>query len=606
MEATALNKSRLLLNEWLRPHRSQLTQAVLAACISVPCLLVAMLALSMLAEQWLLSQSFSWQWLALCLIALGGRHALLLYKEWRCAAVSRRLRASLRQQLLAKLLPLGPARNQIADDGALTVQLTETVDALDGYVSRYVPQLPLVIVTPLLISAAVAYYSPLAGGLLLLTAPLVPFFMVLVGREASKASSAQLQQQSRLGARLADFLQHLPVLKRLDATGIASDSLQAASERYRQSTMQVLRMAFLSTAVLELFTALAIALVALYLGLGLLKELPWAKGVVPVAFQPALFILLLAPEFYQPLRQLGNDYHAKAHAEAAALQLQTLWQHPSEPLSTHQASHEVANNQSKDESFAAPSALQWPLGQAILQLHHIEVAGSAQPRLQIPQLQIQHGERWLLTGPSGSGKSTLLQLLAGFVPAHVPNGRGEYLCAGQRIGTAQRPWLWRQIAYLTQQAELLPESIRANLQLARSNLSDAACIEVLSAVGLWQELTQQDMSLDTVLGEHGLGLSGGQQQRLALARVLLLDRAIWLFDEPFAELDSDNQQQLAALIERLSRGKTLVIASHQTEYLGFVDQQRQLDAGRIQPVARPDATEPQTICNFFTNAKEPT
>jgi len=590
MEATALNKSRQLLNKWLRPHRSQLTQAVLAACISVPCLLVAMLALSMLANQWLLSQTFSWNWLACCLTALACRQALLLYKEWRCAAVSRNLRASLRQQLLAKLLPLGPARNQIAGDGALTVLLTETVDALDGYVSRYVPQLSLVVVTPLLISAAVAYYSPLAGGLLLLTAPLVPFFMILVGREASKASSAQLQQQSRLGARLADFLLHLPILKRLDATGIASDSLHAASERYRQSTMQVLRMAFLSTAVLELFTALAIALVALYLGLGLLKELPWAKGMVPVAFQPALFILLLAPEFYQPLRQLGNDYHAKAHAEAAALQLHTLWHHPSEPLT------------SDCVAMPAPSALTWPLGQAILQLRQIEVAGSPQPRLQIPQLQIKHGERWLLTGPSGSGKSTLLQLLAGFVPA--TNSNAEYRCAGQHINKALRPWLWQQIAYVTQQAELLPASLRENLQLARNNISDAECIEVLKAVGLWQELTQQGMSLETVVGEQGLGLSGGQQQRLALARVLLLDRAIWLFDEPFAELDADNQQQLAALIERLSRGKTLVIASHQTDYLGFVDQQLQLDAGRIQQVARPDPTEPQTICNSIT--KEPT
>lgn len=591
MEATALNKSRLLLNEWLRPHRSQLTQAVLAACISVPCLLVAMLALSMLAKQWLLSQTFSWYWLVCCLTALACRQILLLFKEWRCAAVSRSLRASLRQQLLAKLLPLGPARAQIADDGALTVLLTETVDALDGYVSRYVPQLPLVVVTPLLISAAVAYYSPLAGGLLLLTAPLVPFFMILVGREASKASSAQLQLQSRLGARLADFLQHLPILKRLDATGIASDSLHAASERYRQSTMQVLRMAFLSTAVLELFTALAIALVALYLGLGLLKELPWAKGMVPVAFQPALFILLLAPEFYQPLRQLGNDYHAKAHAEAAALQLHTLWHHPSEPLT------------SDCVTTPAPTALTWPLGQAILQLHQIEVAGSPQPRLQIPQLQIKHGERWLLTGPSGSGKSTLLQLLAGFVPA--TNSNAEYLCAGQRINKALRPWLWQQIAYVTQQAELLPASLRANLQLARSNVSDTDCIEVLGAVGLWQELTQQGMTLDTVLGEQGLGLSGGQQQRLALARVLLLDRSIWLFDEPFAELDADNQQQLAALIERLSRGKTLVIASHQTDYLGFVDQQLQLDAGRIQQVARPEPAKLQTITNAHSNSKEP-
>lgn len=225
-----------------------------------------------------------------------------------------------------------------------------------------------------------------------------------------------------------------------------------------------------------------------------------------------------------------------------------------------------------------------------------------QPRLQVPELQLIHGKRYLLTGPSGSGKSTLLQLLAGFVPA--TNSNAEYLCAGQHIDKALRPWLWQQIAYVTQQAELLPASLRANLQLARSNVSDAECIEVLRAVGLWQELTQQGMALDTVLGEQGLGLSGGQQQRLALARVLLLDRSIWLFDEPFAELDADNQQQLAQLIERLSCGKTLVIASHQTDYLGFVDQQLQLDAGCIQQVARPEPAELQTITNV--NSKDPT
>lgn len=572
MRAIALNNSRTLLTQWLRPHRSQLRQAVLAACFSVPCLLVAMLALSMLAEQWLLNQRWSWHWLWLFLAALFVRQSLLLFKEWRCAAISRDVRASLRQQLLAKLLPHGPARAQFGDDGALTVLLTETVDALDGYVSRYVPQLPLVVVTPLLISATVAYYSPLAGGLLLLTAPLVPFFMILVGREASKASSAQLQLQSRLGSRLADFLQHLPVLKRLDATAIASDSLHAASERYRQSTMQVLRMAFLSTAVLELFTSLAIALVALYLGLGLLKELPWAKGLIPVAFQPALFILLLAPEFYQPLRQLGNDYHAKAQAQAAALQLEALWQHDSAPLPV---TNGVAD-------AATASALTWPQGTPIMQLDGIAVAGALAPRLNIPHLQINHGERWLLTGPSGSGKSTLLQLLAGFIPA-----QGDYRFAGQRIDHAARPWLWQQIAYATQQAELLPVSVRANLQLARADVSDADCIEVLNAVGLWAELTQQGMSLDTTLGEQGIGLSGGQQQRLALARLLLLNRAVWLFDEPFAELDADNQQQLAQLIDQLSRGKTLLIASHQTDYLGFVDQQLQLVAGQIHQADMP-------------------
>jgi len=534
--------------------------ALAAAITAVPLLIVAMAALAHVAQQLLLGQPLEGSWLLLGLSLLWLRHGLLAFKEWQTAELSRQLRSQLRRQWLAQLLPLGDARQQLGDDASLSVALTEKIDALDGYYSRYQLQVPLVLFTPLAIAFAVSWYSPLAAGLMLATAPLVPFFMVLVGKEAARASDQQLQRQSQLASVLYQFLQQLPVLRRLQALPAARLQLQASSERYRSSALSVLRLAFLSTAVLELFSALAIALVAVYLGLGLLKELPWAKGAVPVVFEAALFILLLAPEFYQPLRQLGADYHAKAQAQAAALQLQGLAMNPQQPLpEPGQAQHRVSP---------------MPLTLTAIQVHALAQEPSL--RLELAHFAMATGERLLLSGASGSGKSSLLQLLAGFLPF-----AGQYQVGGRSIGSKDRPWVWAQVGYLSQRAELLPASIADNLRLAAANADDASLIAVLSQVGLWQELQASGRDLSFCLGEQGQGLSGGQQQRLAIARLLLCDRPLWLFDEPFAELDAEQRQQLAGVIERCSRGKTLLIASHQTAELGFLDGVIVLSHGRI-------------------------
>lgn len=534
--------------------------ALAAAMTAVPLFIVAMAALAHVAQQRLLGQPLDGSWLLLGFCLLWLRHGLLAFKEWQTAELSRQLRSQLRRQWLAQLLPLGDARQQLGDDASLSVALTEKIDALDGYYSRYQLQVPLVLFTPLAIAFAVSWHSGLAALLLLATAPLVPFFMVLVGKEAARASDQQLQRQSQLASVLYQFLQQLPVLRRLQALPAARLQLQASSERYRTSALSVLRLAFLSTAVLELFSALAIALVAVYLGLGLLKELPWAKGTIPVAFEAALFILLLAPEFYQPLRQLGADYHAKAQAQAAALQLQGLAMNPQQALpEPGQAQHSVSP---------------MPLTLTAIQVHALAQEPSL--RLELAHLAMAAGERLLLSGASGSGKSSLLQLLAGFLPF-----AGQYQLGGRTIGPKDRPWLWAQVGYLSQRAELLPASIADNLRLAAAHADDASLIAVLSQVGLWQELQASGRDLAFCVGEQGQGLSGGQQQRLAIARLLLCDRPLWLFDEPFAELDTEQRQQLAGVIERCSRGKTLLVASHQTAELGFLDGVIVLSHGRI-------------------------
>ncbi|MBU2342915.1 MAG: thiol reductant ABC exporter subunit CydD, partial [Gammaproteobacteria bacterium] len=242
------------------------------------------------------------------------RPLLLAAKDLLGLAASQKLRTSIRHQLLGIISQAGPLRQRIAADGDLSTRLLEQVDALDPYISRYYPQLYLVVLCPLFISVAVASQSLLAALLLLATAPLIPLFMILLGKKAAEASQQQVQALGLLGGRFLEFLRGAALIRQLRAEPLVLNRLNNASEEYRSRTMSVLSKAFLSGAVLELFASLAIALVALYLGLGLLGELPWAKAQIPVSYQPALFILLMAPEFYAPLRQLGADYHAKAQA----------------------------------------------------------------------------------------------------------------------------------------------------------------------------------------------------------------------------------------------------------------------------------------------------
>lgn len=552
-----------LLQQWLQPYRRRLSLAAVFAAGSVPLLIAQCWFFASIASQLLAQQAPAWSdWLWFAALFLL-RQLCLSGKELLAQQVSRRLRSDIRQQLLANIAALGPARQQFGADGTLSALLTEQVDALDGYISRYWPQLVQVVLAPLAIAAAVACHSLFAALLLLLTAPLVPLFMVLVGREASKASQQQLHILGRMSGRLYDFLLGLPLLKRFNATEVATAHLQGAAELYQRSTMRVLRLAFLSTAVLELFTSVAIALVALYLGLGLLGELPWLKQQVPVAYQSALFILLLAPEFYQPLRQLGNDYHAKAQATAASLNLTPL------------AKASALTADPTELTRLAPLQQQ-------LHLQQIRIGAVQAPRLAFDTLTLQQGQRYLLKGESGSGKSSLLQLLAGFAPY-----QGQIWLDQQALTPAQLPLLRQQIAYLTQQTELQAGTVADNLRLAKADASASEMQRVLAQTGLWDFLARQQ-GLDYLLTECGAGLSGGQQQRLALARLLLQPKSIWLLDEPVAELDHASACDIAELLEQLSRGKLLLVASHQWSMFTWLDQVITLSPGQLsapQPLA---------------------
>ena len=483
--------------------------------------------------------------LALCLL---GRPVLQYGREQLSVSASQQVRLKLRQQVLQHIADAGPGKSQYGSDGSISTKLLEQVDALDGFISRYYVQRYLVLVIPLLLAIATAFYSLLAAAILLLTAPLVPMFMILLGNAAASASQQQFTELARMGGRFLDLVRGLPTLRQLNAVERAANSVANAAERYRNSSMKVLKMAFLSGAVLEFFSALAIALLALYLGLGLLGILPWAKGDIVVPYQGALFILLLAPEFYAPLRQLGSDYHAKAEAEAAIAELQPILQRQAWQ---HTGSQSLALN-------AAPA----------ININQLQISGEfGRQRLAPISLHIGAAERIALQGPSGCGKSSLLHALLGFT-----HYSGDIFIEHQLLSDIALQQWQQQLGYMAQQSSFIAASIADNLRLAAPAATDEQLTRVLQQVELWPVISRLPNGINTMLGERGLGLSGGQLQRLALAQLLLRDANIWLLDEPSAHLDGATAYRLHQLIGQLSVGKTVLLVSHQLHGLDWLDQ----------------------------------
>ena len=545
------------LERLMRPYRRRLYLPLLLALAAVVLFIWQSALLAALFAGWLNAASAGQKPLSdglrtilpLIMMCLLLRPLLSLLKERVLQKLSLHVRHGVRRRLLHALAALGPARSHFGSDGALSTQILEQVDALDGYISRFYVQRTVAVATPLLIAAAVFYHSKLAAALLLLTAPLVPLFMILVGTAAAKKSRRQLDTLSQLGGRFLDLVRGMPTLRRLNAVAQAEKQVSASALVYQKRTMSVLALAFLSGAVLELFASLAIALVAVYLGLGLIGVLPWAKGVVPVPYEGALFILLLAPEFYAPLRQLGNDYHAKAQAQAAAEALQ--------PLLDASEGKRPSESGIKMDLNAAPS----------LQLTGVRIMGAeGRERLAPTSFAVKAGARIGIGGASGIGKSSLLQALLGFSAYE-----GRIVLNGEDFAALDKKYLQGQSAYLAQTATLLPGSIADNLRLAKAGADEAHMQKVLSEVGLWDLIQRLPYGLNTLLGERGLGLSGGQQQRLSLAQLLLRDAHFWLLDEPAAHLDEETAAELYRVLGQISCGKTVLLVSHDLAAVPWLD-----------------------------------
>ncbi len=467
------------------------------------------------------------------------------------------IKADLRERLLAHLIELGPAYARGERSGELAHTVTEGIEALDAYFSQYIPQLALSALIPLIMLIIVFPLDVLSGVVLLLTAPMIPFFMVLIGSLASAQSRRQWTQLSRLSAHFLDVLQGLTTLKIFGRSREQALEIARISEQFRDATMSVLRIAFLSALALEMLATISTAIIAVEIGLRLLYG--------RMAFDEAFFILILAPEYYAPLRALGARFHAGTAGTAAAQRIfEVLSLTPQPPLHNIERGSAYPNTSLTIEFEAVSYAYE-------------EGERSA---LDGVSFTIQPGQKVALVGRSGAGKSTVAQLLLRFV---APTA-GRITINGVDLAAIPTDQWRERIAWVPQMSYLFAAGVDDNIRLARP---DAPLEDVIRAAqqahadGFIRALPD---GYDTQIGERGARLSGGQAQRIALARAFLKDAPLLILDEATSNLDPETEADIQAAIRALMRDRTVLIIAHRLGTVTDADQIVVLDQGHVAEV----------------------
>jgi ATP-binding cassette subfamily C protein CydD len=471
-----------------------------------------------------------------------------------CAANSAasRVKQQLRERLTAHLVVLGPAYTAGERSGELTNTAVEGIEALDAYFRQYLPQLALAAFVPLTVLFFVFPLDWVSGLVLLLTAPLIPVFMVLIGNLADALTRRQWTSLSLMSAHFLDVLQGLTTLKLLGRSRDQVHTIGQISDQFRSATMSVLRVAFLSALVLEMVATISTAVVAVQIGLRLLSG--------HLAFEEGFYILLLAPEFYLPLRMLGARFHASMQGVAAAQRIFEVLQVP--PIETAGAG-----------GTAPPSP---PFSLAFRDVHLAYEQGQ-RPALDGLSFKIAPGEKVALVGPSGAGKSTVARLLLRFLEPD----RGTIDVNGQPLQDLS-PAAWRrQVAWVPQTPYLFYGTVAANIRLARPQATFDEVAWAASQAHADAFIDALPQGYDTVIGERGARLSGGQVQRLALARAFLKDAPLLLLDEATANLDPEIEDLVQAALNRLLRNHTALIVAHRLSTVYRADRILVMDAGRV-------------------------
>ncbi|MCS0635156.1 thiol reductant ABC exporter subunit CydD [Streptomyces sp. LP05-1] len=479
--------------------------------------------------------------LALLALVAAGRGLVSWLTELAAHRASAAVKSELRSRLLARAAALGPGWLSGRRTGSLVALATRGVDALDDYFARYLPQLGLAVVVPVAVLARIVTEDWISAAIIVGTLPLIPVFMVLIGWATQSRMDRQWRLLSRLSGHFLDVVAGLPTLKVFGRAKAQAASIRTITSEYRRATLRTLRLAFLSSFALELLATLSVALVAVGVGMRLVHgDLDLATGLV---------ILILAPEAYLPLRQVGAQYHAAAEGLSAAEEIFAVLETPA----------------------GAPSGTRvLPDGPVRIELDRVTVRhpGRTEPALDAASLVVEPGETVALTGPSGAGKSTLLDVVLGFTAPAPDGGR-------VRIGGTDLAELdverWREhIAWVPQRPYLFAGTIAENVRLARPGADDSAVVAALRDAGADFVAALPDGTA-TVLGEDGTGLSAGQRQRLALARAFLADRPVLLLDEPTAALDGETEAAVVTAVRRLAAGRTVLLVVHRPALLPLAD-----------------------------------
>jgi ATP-binding cassette, subfamily C, bacterial CydD len=476
-------------------------------------------------------------------------------------------RRYVRRRLSEHLKALGPiyVRNQQAAPLAATV--IDRVEALHGYFAHYRPQQSLAVIVPLMIVLTAFSVSWAVGVIFLITAPLVPLFMIMIGRGAERLNQKSFQMLSRMSAHFLDTLQGLPTLKLFQRSQDESERIAASSERYRQGTMAVLRVAFQSAAVLEFLTSVAIAMTAVFLGLSYLHYIDFGLYARELTLQTGLFLLLLAPELYLPLRELGTHYHARAEALGAAEAL-------------------VAILAEKPSPQPADGGVVLPNQPVALELRGIryDFDHREQPALRHLHLRVNAGEWLAIVGPSGAGKTTLLNLLLGFLPLQ----QGTILVNSRSLSELNLADWQRRIAWVPQQPTLFFGSLAENIALGDPDLTTGEIAAAAQLARLHEFTGCSAEGLATEVGEQGNRLSGGQARRVALARAFARKASLILLDEPTAGLDRENERLVMDSLLQLVQQKTVIMSTHRLDTARSADRIAVMAEGAVVEQGRHD------------------
>jgi ATP-binding cassette, subfamily C, bacterial CydD len=546
--------NRELIKE-VRMARVSLGLTVAIGLLAAAATIVQLVALSKVVDRVFLEGTDLIEVRGLLLLLLGAsvlRAALLWGREATGQRGAVRVKSELRRRLCAHVLRLGPSYTREERTGELATTATEGIEKLDAYVGRYLPQVFLSGLVPLMIAGYILPRDLSSAVLLLVTAPVIPVLMVLVGSYAEEHTRRQWRALSRMGASFLDAMQGLTTLKVFGRSADEGEKVAATSDEFRKRTMKVLRYAFLSGFVLEFMTAAAIGLVAVTLGVRVIS------GNMP--FEVAFLVLLLTPEFYKPLRELGIHRHAGMEGSAAAERIFEILSTPPRVLRGSGAS-----NLASDEISLELSGVGYTY------------PGSEEAALREISLVLPAGTRTALVGRSGSGKSTLVNLLMRFVDPET----GTIHANGVEI-TELSADAWRaNLALVPQRPHLFHGSVLDNIRLARPEASREEVERAAELAGAAAFIGRLSNGYGTGIGERGARLSGGEAQRIAIARAFLKDAPVLVMDEPTSGLDPESERLIRTAIERLADGRTVLMVAHRLNTVYGADRIAVLDGGQL-------------------------